>query len=403
MQEDFIWIVLVGVLVLLAMLTDAGSRRIGVSSLVGYILLGVLLHTVDQRLGLIGEAGDNVLHFLGQMGVVILLFHVGLESRPRALMHELPRASLVGVSNLAVAGLAGYAAARFWLGLELVPSLVAGTALTATSIGVSVAVWEEHGAVDSPSGRLLLDVAELDDIGGVVLMGLLLAIVPVLEEGGGQLWSVLGGAAWNYAWKFVLFAAGCVLFSLYLAHRVLAWSERAQPDTGAMLALLGTGAVIAALAGWLGFSLAIGALFAGLVFSRDPEAVRSEVAFDHLYVFFVPFFFIDIGRDVELQSLLESWDWGLVLLLAAVVGKIVGTGVSAWPMMGGSRAMLLAASMVPRAEITMVVAQQGLRMEIISTELYSALVVVAAATSLVAPMVLRPLLGRVELAKSGSK
>ncbi|WP_373185649.1 cation:proton antiporter [Halopseudomonas sp.] len=387
-------IVVIGVLVLATTLANALLRRVGVPSLVGYILIGVVLHATDQQFGYMTALLDHVLEFLAKMGLVALLFRVGIESRPEALAHELPRASVVGIANLSLAAVLGYLTARYALGLELIASLAVGVAMTATSVGVSLASWEEEGLVDSHNGRMLLDVAELDDIAGIVLMGLLLAIIPTLQQANGQLWSTLGTTALSYAFKFILFAAGCLLFSQYLEKPITHWSLRLETNSGVMLTMLGLAVVIAAIAGWLGFSLAVGALFAGLVFSRDPEAVNRETNFDDIYALFAPFFFIGIGGEIELQALTQSWSWGLILALVAIGSKVVGVGLSAWPLIGRSGALLLAVSMVPRAEITMVVAQQGKQMGVLDNQLYAALVVVTAITSLLAPMVLRPMLRR---------
>ncbi|WP_396254062.1 cation:proton antiporter [Halopseudomonas salina] len=298
------------------------------------------------------------------------------------------------MANLTLAAVLGYVTARYALGLELIASLAVGVAMTATSVGVSLASWEEQGLVDTHNGRLLLDVAELDDIAGVVLMGLLLAIIPTLQQANGQVWSILGSTAWNYAIKFTLFAAGCLLFSQYMEKPITHWSRRLETDSGVMQTMLGLAVLIAAISGWLGFSMAVGALFAGLVFSRDPEAVNREANYEDIYALLAPFFFIGIGREIELQALADSWTWGLILAAVAIGTKLVGVGLSAWPLIGRSSAMLLAVSMVPRAEITMVVAQQGKQLEVLSEQLYAALVVVTAITSLLAPLVLRPMLRR---------
>lgn len=387
-------IIVIGVLVLVATLTNGLLRRVGVPSLVGYILIGVALHATDQSFGFMTDRLSHVLEFLAKMGLVALLFRVGIESRPGALAEKLPRASIIGVSNLLLAALLGYVAARYVLELELIGSLAVAVAMTATSVGVSMATWEEQGLIDSQNGRLLLDVAELDDIVGVVLMGLLLAIIPTLQLANGQVWATLGSMAWDYALKFSLFAGGCLLFSQYLEKPITHWSRRLETDSGVMLTMLGLAVVIAAIAGGLGFSMAVGALFAGLVFSRDPEAVNREGNFDDIYALLAPFFFIGIGREIELQALAESWTWGLILAAVAIGTKVIGVGLSAWPMLGRSGALLIAVSMVPRAEITMVVAQQGKQMEVLSEQLYAALVIVTAITSLLAPVLLRPMLRR---------
>jgi Kef-type K+ transport system membrane component KefB len=130
------------------------------------------------------------------------------------------------------------------------------------------------------------------------------------------------------------------------------------------------------------------------VFSRDPDAVRTEASFTDISSFVTPFFFIGIGLQIDPGSLAEALLPGLVLTLAAVVGKIVGTYASARFLIGASGATLLAISMVPRAEIAMVVMDQGRTLLDGNGWLYSAMVMITAVTSLGAPLALGPLLKR---------
>ncbi|SCZ56176.1 Sodium/hydrogen exchanger family protein [Thiohalomonas denitrificans] len=259
-------------------------------------------------------------------------------------------------------------------------------------------IWREAGTLDTTHGRLLLDIAELDDIVGIILMGLLLSVLPILlgNTNNGDLWGTVGSGALLFFIKFFLFAVGCLLFARYLEKRLTSWSARFEPDTGLMLLVLGFGFVIAAVAGWLGFSLAIGALFAGLVFSRDPKAIQTEASFNDLYTFFSPFFFIGIGLDINPAALTGGLQLGLVLLLAAIAGKLLGAGLLAWPFLSGTGAILIGISMVPRAEIAMVIMHHGKAIgpEVVPDSLYAGMVLVTAATSLLAPLALRPLIGR---------
>ena len=152
--------------------------------------------------------------------------------------------------------------------------------------------------------------------------------------------------------------------------------------------------MIAAIAGLLGFSEAIGAFFAGLVFSRDPEAVKIDASFEMLYDLFVPFFFISVGFTINLASLGAGLTWGSILLLVAIVGKLVGAGLPALLVTGWQGATAIGLSMVPRAEVMMIVMQHGLTLGdwAVSSHVFSAMVVVSALTSLLTPLILRPLL-----------
>ena len=205
-------ILLMGGAVVLAIVFRAGFDRLNLPSLVGYILLGFLIRLADSRWGFMSGGPDRVFNFLAKAGLIALLFRIGLESNIHGLLGQLKRASLIWAGNVLISGGLGYIFARAILGFELIPSLFAAIALTATSVGISVGVWREAGALNSPTGELLLDVAELDDISSIGLMAVLFAVVPVLRGGGGGLAGPLFSAGGAVAGKLVIFGFGCVLF-----------------------------------------------------------------------------------------------------------------------------------------------------------------------------------------------
>ncbi|MBD3348939.1 MAG: hypothetical protein GF400_07065 [Candidatus Eisenbacteria bacterium] len=139
-------------------------------------------------------------------------------------------------------------------------------------------------------------------------------------------------------------------------------TEHAVFPTAVLIVAAVTITALAATAGLLGFSLAIGAFFAGLVFSRDPKAVRIEASFDVLYELFVPFFFVGLGVLVAPGSLGGALGVAAALLAAAVAGKLAGTAIPAAPLMKGAGAGAIALSMVPRAETAMVIMRYGHRL-----------------------------------------
>lgn len=162
----------------------AGLARIGVPDVVGYIVIGLALAAADARVPFLSRETQDGLDTLAAVGVVILLFRAGLESRPGKMMRQLPRASAAFVGNILASGALGYLAARHLVGTELVPALFVAAALSATSVGVSVAVWREAGAIDTEHGALLLDLAELDDVAAVLMLAMLLALAPLLHGDG---------------------------------------------------------------------------------------------------------------------------------------------------------------------------------------------------------------------------
>jgi Kef-type K+ transport system membrane component KefB len=157
---------------------------------------------------------------------------------------------------------------------------------------------------------------------------------------------------------------------------------------------LGAGLAIAALADLLGFSLAIGALFAGLAFSRDPEAVRTDGRFSYIYDLLTPFFFIHIGMQTDVTAMLSSLDLGVVLFIAATAVKVVSTALPALLSMNRRYALILGLSMVPRAEIALVVMYTCSLIDpgLVPAEVFASMVLVSLGTCIFAPVVLRRML-----------
>lgn len=399
-------VLLIGVAIVAALAARAVCTRLRVPPLVGWILIGIALAAADGYSGgengggLVPPAAEHVLEFLAGIGVVALLFRIGLESNLTEMRRQFRNAVWVWFGNVALSGVLGYLAARYLLGLDLLPSLFAATALTATSLGVSLVPWRDAGALDTPAGGLLVDVAELDDLSAIILMIVAVAIAPVLLAGNGDILGAATKAGALVLLKAVLFIAVCVLVvravEQPLPHR-LARLTGLKPAPDPLLIVLGTTLVIAAVAGWLGFSLAVGAAFAGMMFSRHPEAVHVDASFSSLYDFFTPFFFIHVGLGLDLAVLGDGLWIGAVLLAAGVIGKVAGTAIPARlemgrdPDTGGGWAtpLLLGVSMVPRAEIAMVVMAQGalLGPGVVPPALLSGMVLVVLATALVAPLV----------------
>ncbi|NGX54604.1 MAG: Na(+)/H(+) antiporter [Chlamydiae bacterium] len=167
-----------------------------------------------------------------------------------------------------------------------------------------------------------------------------------------------------------------------------------MPDS--MISILGITLIIAGIAALIHFSLAIGAFFAGIAFSRDPKAVRMDAAMQSFFDFFVPFFFFWIGFQTSIESLAGIWPFFITLFIVAVAGKFLGTWLPArWIHLSRLGALLLAVSMIPRAEIAMVIIEHGLELGVISKQIYSAMALTAFLTCLLTPLSLK-LINRTE-------
>ncbi len=371
-------------------------RRLGIPTSVGFIFLGLAIGAILRPVaGLSSPVFNGALSVLAQLSVVALLFRVGLRSHTSALLEKLPDASLIWIGNALGAAAVGFVVAFYGLGWSVETSLVVGTAFSATSIAVSLSVWDELGLADSDTGATLLDVAELDDLSAAVLLAVLIGTLPALMNGHDDLWVTAGiSTVWILA-KLAVFIVGCYLFAHYFEKGFTSFNRRMSDSPASLtLSILGAGLAIAAITDSLGFSVAVGALFAGLAFSRDPEAVRNDGNFSYVYEFLAPFFFIQIGIQTEFAVLMGAWEVGLLLLVAAALSKIVFTYLPAIRTMSSQDAMNLSVSMVPRAEIALVVVYEARLIDprIVPPEVFAGMVVVSIGTSILSPVVLRRML-----------
>ncbi len=395
-HQLIVLIIMTGVLLLAAMLAQLIFERIVVPPIVGFLLLGFAIRSADSTWPFLTVQAIEILAFFAQIGIITLLFRAGLESELKGLLGQLKNAMFVWAANVLVSGMLGFFSAYYLLNFGVVTSLFVGAAFTATSIGVSIEIWQKHGATATQNGQLLLDVAELDDISAVILMAVLFSLVPVLHSSPdvNVIMELSGPMAIFFA-KLMVFIMVCYFFASFGEHPFIQIFRRLDPPPLAILAVIGISLIIAGFAGLLGFSVAIGAFFAGLVFSRDPDTVKMEASFLPLYQFFSPFFFIGIGLNVSPDCL----DGGVlttaaVLFLVAVGGKLVANYLPILFMKGHSAGILIGVSMIPRAEIAMIIMQGGMQLGTwaVPQKVFDAMALVTLLTCSLSPPVINILL-----------
>ena len=396
-------LMLMGLVSLLAVPIRAGFSRVFMPDMIGFILFGAALSIGSALTGFAVDTLNEQVPLLAKIGIVVLLFRVGLESNLGKLRRQLGRAALIWLSDISVAAATVFVLVLFWPGLGLIPALFAGIAASATSIGVSAGVWEEAGALNSDSGALLLDVAELDDVSAVVLLSVLFAVGPLLNlpEGPAILAPALKAGAIQLS-LMVVFSIGCYLFSRWLEKPLSDSFAKFSPQHGPIVFATGAVFMIAATAEFMGLSMAIGALFAGLAFSRDPAERNIDDAFEILLTVFGPFFFVAIGLSVDTTVLIGGMGLAAALAGMALIGKLLGAGLPAAAMLGWRRGALIGVSMVPRAEIFLLVMLFGLTLGpwAVPQVLYNAAVLTSIVTCMIAPAVVGLMLrrGRKEVA-----
>lgn len=405
---------IVGGVVVASLLAKAGCERLRLPPLLAYLLIGFGLRAAGDAWNVLPEGSERVFDFLAKIGVIALLFSVGIKSDLRELFGQFRRASVIWIGNIVISGGLGFLVA-WWLGLGVITCIIIAVAMTATSVGVPAAVYERTDAIETDNGQLFVDVAELDDISGVLLLAVLFAVLPTLRdvvasgagEGDGasqaELWSALLTNGGVIIAKLLLFAGACYLFARFVRGWIVDFFERRETGADAVISITGIGIIIAGVAGTLGFSVAVGAFFAGLAFSSSREAIYEGTPFQTMRDLFVPFFFVGIGLSVEASALTEAWGVGLALASVAIAGKVAGTTLPGMLVGGGVSALVLGVAMIPRAEITMIIMERGLQLGdwAITERTFSAMVVVVLVTCLLAPPTLRILINR-HIAPRGS-
>lgn len=368
---------------LAAKVGDEIFKRIGQPPVIGEILGGVAVG--PAVLGLYEVNAETTL--FAEIGVVLLLFQVGVETRLHDLLRVGGTAGAVGALGVALPFAGGFGLGLV-LGYPLQVSVFLAAALVATSVGITSGVLGSLGALRTTSGRVILGAAVIDD----VLAMLILAVATGLAAGGVDLERIATLIGLALAFIAIVVVGGTRI--LRRRRSVLTDPQFARtPFLPGMIIMLG----LASLAASIGLAAIIGAFLAGMVVGESSEkhALEEEVA--PVAAFFTPFFFGAIGAQVDLAGLA---DWGAVVLLLgvttlAVVTKFGGALLGAMRL-GWNRAMLIGAGMVPRGEVGIVVAGLGLQVGAIEGPIYSVVVGMAILTTLIVPPFLPALVRRAE-------
>lgn len=353
--------------------------RLRQPAVVGEILAGVLIG--PSVLGWV--APSELSHLLSELGVMFLLFSVGLETRPAAILGVGRSAAVVAILGVVVPFAAGWALMTAFGGSQLV-SLFIGTALVATSVGITARVLAEMGLLETKAARIILGAAVVDDILGL----LVLAVVSATARGTINVAEIATTAVLAIA-----FVVGVAFLGSRLLTRGGRYIARLTVDSPYFIVSVLLCFGLALAASWIGVAAIIGAFLAGLALAEVLEAhgaVHQQV--HGVTELLVPYFLVEIGMHLKLDALGQSHTLLLVaaMTLVAVVTKLVGCGLGAWKL-GWRGAAQVGAGMVPRGEVGIVVAQIGLAAGVITQELFAAVLAMAVATTLIAPPLMRPL------------
>ncbi|HEX7049451.1 MAG TPA: cation:proton antiporter [Longimicrobiales bacterium] len=379
------------------------AERIGQPAVLGELIAGVVLGA--SALGVIPPDGTlhEVIDLLAEIGVALLLFEIGLETDLKEMSRVGPSATLVACVGVVMPFLLGF---LYWMlvqpqigthpaGIsETMVAIFVGATLTATSVGITARVLTDLKRVHTPEARVIIGAAVVDDVLGLVI----LAIVSALAAGATV--SLLS-ISLTFA-KAVGFLVAAVIVGTSVAPRLFGLIDRMRVRGVLLVSAICFALLIAALAGLADSALIIGSFAAGLVLSSTNQFDMIVEKVEPVADMFIPIFFVSIGASVNIGLIIPGHpDFefsvlavGAALLLIAVVGKVISGYSVGWGRNKLSH-IVIGVGMMPRGEVGLIFADIGLGRQILSSEVFSAILIMVIATTFIAPPLLKVIFRRV--------
>jgi Kef-type K+ transport system membrane component KefB len=357
------------------------SERIGQPAVLGELLAGIVLG--PSVLGLVPLSAG--IRLLAEIGVILLLFEVGLETDLQELLRVGLPALAVAVVGMALPFLGGYAVTRL-AGFSTLTAVFVGATLTATSVGITSRVLSDLKLLDSREGQIILGAAVADDILGLVVLAV---VSRIAVKGSVGVWEAGRAAVLSFVFLVVALVVGMPLGRFLV--RVV---DRARVR-GILVAVSVAFALLLALgAEAVGSAAIVGAFAAGLVLARTNRGHDIDTAIRPITAVFAPIFFVSVGAQVDVRYLdptVASNRSALLLaaglIAVAAIGKYAA-GFAAW---GNVRRSFIGAGMVPRGEVGLIFAQIGKQTGALPEPVFVAVVITVFATTFLAPPLLAAL------------
>lgn len=352
-------------------------ERIRQPAVIGEILAGIVIGPAVLKL----VQPTDVLDALSEIGVIFLLFTVGLETRPSEIFKVGRTATVVAVLGVVAPFVAGWGLLSLWPGHSWIEAIFLGAAMVATSVGITARVLSGMGLVSAEASRVILAAAVIDDVIGL----LVLAVVSSLATGKVDYWSIGLVAALAIAFTFVVIA-----FGSRVVNRVKQPVRNLKIDHSLLIFALVLCFGLAAVASLIGITGIVGAFLAGVALSEATDGTKLHQQSQALTEFTTPFFLVAIGMKLNLAIFLsfEVLVLSAVVIALAVLTKFIGCGLGALGM-GRRRAIQVGVGMIPRGEVGIVVAQIGVAMAAVGDAIYGVVLAMSVITTLIAPPLIK--------------
>ena len=327
---------------------------------------------------------DETIKNIGELAAIVILFVAGLEITPREFLKGGASSFTIGALGVIVPFFVGYFVFSLY-GLEALEILLIATALTATSIAISIQVLTSLGKMQTKEARLILGAAIVDDILAIAVLSVVLTMVqtgnttPDIMEITFLILKILG--------LFVALLVGSILIVPRILHREKLWKSQGSIE-GITTAIFFGGAGIAAL---VGLSPIVGAFAIGMAVASTRLIKQVEEYVHKLQIIFAPLFFAIIGAQVDLRGInLDVLLIAGILVAIAISTKMLGCGLPSLIFLKDkSKAMRVGIGMVSRGEVGLIVAGVGATSGVISGDVYTAIIVMVAVTTIITPIWLK--------------
>lgn len=383
-------IIEVGILLAAAKLMAELFLRLKLPIVLGELLAGMIIGPFALGSVLVIDGTQLIqineeIRILGEMGAIVILFMAGLEMTPKEFIRGGKASFVVGTLGVVVPFFAGLAVFQAF-GFDALQSMLIATALTATSIAISIQVLNEFGKIKTPEARLIIGAAVVDDILAIAVLSV---VTSVVGSGGGVDNIQLDDIVWTILQVlgfFVIILVAAILIMPKVVNSRM-WKAKGSVEGIATAAFFGT----AALAGAIGLSPIVGAFAIGMALSTTMVFHKVEEFINKIGLIFAPLFFAIIGAAVDLRAVdLNVLMLSGIIIIVAVVTKLFGCGIPAMLFLKSkTQGMRVGIGMISRGEVGLIVAGVGVTTGAMTSEVYSTIVIMVAVTTIITPIWLK--------------